>query len=115
MLKHYWVLYTYVGEKETITIGQVVMPLFYLDEDYKANKHILLTRLKEPDTFDQHMSFMTKDILEVVINNKASDPTSPLSYYFQFIKGQWRETDLDHLDIANHFDPRQFGKIKGAL
>jgi hypothetical protein len=114
-LKHYWVLYTYVGEKATITIGQVMMPFSFWNEDYKTNKHILLARLKESDTFDQDMSFRAKDILEVVINNQAAAPASTFSFYFQFSKGRWIETDLDHLDIENHFDLRQFGKIKGAL
>jgi hypothetical protein len=92
-----------------------VIPYSFSTLDYFKNKQVLLARLNEADAFDIPMSFLQKDVLEVVINNQTPDGSTYFSYYFQFNNGTWVETDLNVFDIENHFDLKQFGKITGAI
>ena len=96
-------------------MGEPMMPTSMRDFSFEENQATLLNRLNEPDAFDVPMKFKAKDLLEIVINNNASDFYETFPYTFKFKKGKWQAEETDPFDIMNHFDEEKSGKIKGAL
>jgi hypothetical protein len=96
-------------------MGTSMMPTSMRDLSFEENQTTLLNRLNEPDAFDVPMKFKAKDLLEVVINNNASDFDKTFTYTFKFKKGKWVAEETDPFDIMNHFDEENSGKIKSAV
>jgi hypothetical protein len=114
-LKHYWILYRYVKDKEEFCMGLPMMPTSMRDLSFEENQATLLNRLNEPDAFDVPMKFKAKDLLEIVINNNASDFYETFTYTFKFKKGKWQAEETDPFEIMNDFDEENSGKIKSVL
>lgn len=113
-LKHYWILYRFVKDKEEYCMGEPMMPTSMRDLSFEDNQATLLNRLNEPDAFDVPLKFKAKDLLEIVINN-TSDFYETFTYTFKFKKGKWEAEETDPFDIMNNFDEENSGKIKSAL
>lgn len=113
-LKHYWILYRYVKDKEEFCMGEPIMPTSMRDLSFEENQSTLLNRLNESDAFDVPLKFKAKDLLEIVINN-TSDFDETFTYTFKFKKGKWEAEETDPFEIMNHFDEENSGKIKSAL
>lgn len=113
-LKHYWILYRYIKDKEEYCMGEPMMPTSMRDLSFEENQSTLLNRLNEPDAFDVPLKFKAKDLLEIVINN-TSNFYETFTYTFKFKKGKWEAEETDPFDIMNHFDEENSGKIKSAL
>ena len=113
-LKHYWILYRFAKGKEEFCIGTPMIPTSMIDSDFKENQTAILKRLSEPDTFDIPIEFKNKDVLEIVINNRAAN-LDTFIYSFQFKNNKWKAIETDPFDIMNHFDEENSGKIKNAL
>lgn len=114
-LKHYWILYRYIKDKEEYCMGEPMMPTSMRDLSFEDNQTTLLNRLNEPDAFDVPLKFKAKDLLEIVINNNASDFDKIFTYTFKFKKGKWVSEETDPFEIMNDFDEENSGKIKSAL
>ncbi len=114
-LKHYWILYRYSKDKDLFCMGEPMMPTSMLDSSFEENQNTLLNRLNEPDAFDVPLTFKAKDLLEIVVNNNASNFHEPFIYSFKFKKGKWEAEETDPFEIMNHFDEENSGKIKSAL
>ncbi len=114
-LKHYWILYRFNKDTMVNCMGTSMMPTSMRDLSFEENQTTLLNRLNEPDAFDVPMKFKAKDLLEVVINNNASDFDKTFTYTFKFKKGKWVAEETDPFDIMNHFDEENSGKIKSAV
>ena len=113
-LKHYWILYRYIKDKEEYCMGEPMIPTSMRDLRFEENQFALLNRLNEPDAFDVPLMFKAKDLLEIVINN-TSDFHETFTYTFKFKKGKWEAEETDPFDIMNHFDEENSGKIKSVL
>lgn len=113
-LKHYWIWYSFNKHKNEMILGEMILPMDFIEVNYKKNQETLLDRLNHQEAFDKPLNFKNKDILEIGINNNAKDK-EVIYYTFEFKKGDWQITYYDPFYIANNFDEKEFGKIKFAL
>lgn len=113
-LKHYWIWYRFNKLKNVMILGEIILPMDFIEVNYKKNQVTLLDRLNQQEAFDQPLDFKSKDILEIGINNNAKDKEG-VYYTFEFKKGTWQIMDYDPFYLANNFDEKKFGKIKFAL
>lgn len=114
-LQHYWILYRFQKGKDEFILGLPLMPSSMTDPNFIPNELTIVSRLNEQDAFDSPIVFCTKDILEVVINNNATDQDKRFTFSFEFKKGKWNAIESDSFNIISHFNEAESGKIKSAL
>lgn len=112
-LKHYWVWHQYNKDKSIMIVGEIFMPDFIIDKNFKINNKTILNRLSETDAFDKILDFKNKDVLEIVLHNKQI--SYPITYCFQFKNGTWRNKKYCPFELESKFDEKEKGKIKNPL
>ncbi len=109
-LKHYWLLYRFNKEKNSMIIGEPIMPHGF-QFLYEPNKATFLKRLNEDDAFDVPIKFVNEDQIELVINNLADDYNERMTFCFRYFDGKWIPQDYDYFTLESHYDEFKFGKL----
>jgi len=110
-LPHYWLLYRFNKEKDLQCMGMPVMPLDFLQINYKLNAQTIGNRLNEGDAFDKAIVFKPKDQLEIVINNLSVDDRERMTFCFRYKKGKWVHEEYDVFELMNRYDELAFGNF----
>lgn len=92
-------------------MGMPVMPLDFLQINYKLNAQTIGNRLNEGDAFDKAIVFKPKDQLEIVINNLSVDDRERMTFCFRYKKGKWVHEEYDVFELMNRYDELAFGNF----
>lgn len=109
-LPHYWLLFRFNKHKDLQYIGTTLMPLDFMQPNFKFNKATLLKRLNEPDAFDKEIEFKPKDQLKVVINNLLGYEER-MEFGFKFKRGKWVAGECDSFELMNNYEQEAFGNF----
>ena len=116
-LKHYWVLHRKIKDKNlrNHVLGLLSCPSDKELDYFLINSATIENRLNESDAFDVPMNFINKDVLEVVINNKAENYGDCFSYSFEYKKGIWKSFESDCFLLMNDYIEEVAGKMRSVL
>lgn len=109
MPKDYWTLYRFVKGKNTITIGDPIMPASIDPEKDKYNENLLLQLLNEGNAFDEPLYPIEKDRLQISFECKDD---SRVNYGFIFENNTWKIIDYDFFEWEAKHDEIQEGEIR---
>jgi hypothetical protein len=113
-LKHYWIFYKFIKEKNDILIGQSLFPEYFILRNHPDNEVILEKLLNEGNAFDIANVPNSKDRLELSFTcNDYSE--NRMTYGFEYIKDKWVAKKFDYFEWMSNHTEKSFGKIKNAL
>ena len=110
--ENYWVLYRYHKDKNMMIVGEIMLPEFFSETDYK-NQELLLSLLNEGQCFDFEYIPQTKDRLLI----RLTKPTNKqeVSHGFEYNKGKWNVEEYDVFDWEMKYDEILEGKIENPF
>ncbi len=114
--QYIWTLYKYLGEKEDLMVGEMIMPVDHLDEEMTSQD--LLLELNSQNLFDFDFSSSEGHNLQIrkefIYKSVKSKPRPELYDYMSFIyrNGSWKEEVHDV--FSDRIQRFKTGKIIGS-